>query len=282
MNIATGAKGFTLLTTLSTADSNPDLLLGLFSTFDNFTSSLLNQAPDVAIEIVDHTGAALSYGRSCSMPDAVITRSHSIEVTTTASWTLRVGACAAYQNSYTTSKRWLFVGVVSFTTLVIAELYRRMALKRLADEQMAVKEHADQLQQQTHNVIVGYVCHEVRNPLHVFKSAYACMRECLMEYRDMHGPLATRVWSDDVLTLEDGAQAVLQMQACSVHSLLMQALMCCLHYNKDYLLSWPVPFLPVEHCERRAGPALNDERVIHALSSARGASFCLPAVAAAV
>jgi hypothetical protein len=123
-----------------------------------------------------------------------------------------VGACAAYRDVYSTSKRWLFVGIISFTTLVIAELYRRMALKRLLGQQVAVKEHADQLQQQTHNVIVGYVCHEVRNPLHVFKSAYACMRECLMEYRSTYGPLVTREWSDDVLTLEDGAQAVLQMQ----------------------------------------------------------------------
>ncbi len=48
-----------------------------------------------------------------------------------------------------------------------------------------------------------------------------------------------------------------------------------------WLCSW-ILYIYAENSERRAGLALDDEGVIHTLFHARGAAFCLLAVAAAV
>lgn len=159
------AIGFAIITTLQ--PRRMDRLVQISSDINTFLSAVVALSPHVGVSVSDHTNVTVTHG-ACNEHEYEAVVKASVNITNTITWRLEIGECPGYRAQFVTWKRYVYVVMVFLATLLCMEVYRRIVRKNAAD---AARLKAE-AQQQVHALIVGYVCHEVRNPLHIVKASF--------------------------------------------------------------------------------------------------------------
>ena len=261
-----GVISFALGTTILADD--PTRMVLVFSTMNEFFDTMIASHPsDVVIQATDHLGAVRSQG-GCAFSEALHSLSSVVEITTVATWTLSVGQCPSYIKKFDGEAKWLWVAGIVAATLLAIRLYIRALRKTW-------REHAQDealAQQEVYSLIVGYICHEVRNPLHVLKSSFEVMSTVFT------GSGGGGKSSNSLLSLSDDDKdgivsdcnhAIGQMQVR-----ITVAFLASLFQSDHHLIDYDVRLdysrdrcacIPsTEHCQRRPGLSSNDERQVYA------------------
>ena len=232
-----------------------DYLVTVASIVDPFFNQAFTGATRTVIEIQDHTGFGYVRG-TCDLGDAINLRTEAMDITTQARWYLSMGQCPSFRNHYITWKRWAFIAVIIVITLLAMELYRRVVKKSW----METEQVQDRAQKQTYSMIVGYVCHEVRNPLHVVKSSFEAVTSALAEavaagFQSRELPLA-----DQQAVVSDGYNGLTQMQVRGMlcGAVVALVLLCCSAVLQEIELCRLCSRTAV-HRGRCAGPASYDQ-----------------------
>jgi hypothetical protein len=162
---ATGTTGVSLVTTVFKNDVTR--LVVVSGVLGAFFADGLGNSTGAVVSIKDHKGSVFARG-GCDLRGSGSRIGGSVPVTTNATWSVTVGQCPTYATRFYTWKRWVFLAVIVFATLLAMDVYRRNVRKT----QFENWQHALVAQQQVYRMIVGYVCHEVRTPLHVLRSSF--------------------------------------------------------------------------------------------------------------
>ena len=183
-----------------------------------FSHIIADSGTGFLMQVEDHVGNSDAAG-ACGLADTPFQFRGSYSLTSLATWTFHLGACPGYVHSFITWKRYVFAVVIAIATALCVEIYRRVQRKnveeRQADEGLA--------EQQLYGLIVGYVCHEVRNPLHVLKSSFETVTAALTSASE--GISNSPRSSDDVLTSDEQAAVIADGRNAIAQ---MQVLQCCL------------------------------------------------------
>ncbi|MFN9898386.1 MAG: hypothetical protein ACK55Z_06225, partial [bacterium] len=123
---ATGTHGVSMVTTISAR--NVSRLVVVSGVIDAFFADALGSSTDVVISITDHKGSFLEKG-SCALFDTASQISGNVQATTNATWSVTIGQCPAYATRFHTWKRWVFLAVIVFATLLAMDVYRRNVRK---------------------------------------------------------------------------------------------------------------------------------------------------------
>ncbi len=102
----------------------------------------------------------------------------------------------------------MFGVVIGVATLLCMEVYRRGLKKSWieSEQQQATS------QQRVYSLIVGYVCHEVRNPLHVLKSSFEALTDAMGIVALSAPGLLPLSEEDQAAVVDDGKNAMRQME----------------------------------------------------------------------
>jgi heme exporter protein D len=174
------ALSFMSITAIFDDDPTKHVVMTLSSPFSYLKTARTRPKSTVAT-ITDHFGVSVTYG-DCHSGDTVHVLRESLSLTSSISWTFEVGQCPAYEAEFVTSKRYTVLAVcivvtvlALITTAVVMLLQHRMVLQAVQQTRAEEKSHAQQL-------IVGYVCHELRNPLHVVLTSFRSVISSLCHY----------------------------------------------------------------------------------------------------
>lgn len=174
-----GVPGFGSALFTSVFDEDPmQYLLIATNSIDSFTTAVTATSPDVTVTLTDQMGNGYHFG-SCADSDAV-TRlvSHAFVGTVEAgtqnpdSWKLNIGQCPSYSDEFTTPRRFVFIAAAvlsAVTAIALSVAVWRSADKRLA---MALENAHAEERIKAQQLVVGYICHELRNPLHIMRTAF--------------------------------------------------------------------------------------------------------------
>ena len=168
----TGSYVTVLGTTIFPNDASRAVLV--IAAMDSYFESTLGHRTEAVIRVTDHRNNDLERG-GCQLTEAISELRLSVPITTAVTWSVEIGQCPVFHAKFVTWDKWIYGAGVAAATLLIIELYHRMLRKSWADadNQQIVAE------KQVHGLIVGYVCHEVRNPLHVLKASVEAMISAL-------------------------------------------------------------------------------------------------------
>lgn len=153
-------------------DNDPsEFLVVTSTTLADYVDSVAAVSSEYVLQIQDHHGQSLSVG-DCSLASADQLLEKSVELMSSASWTVRIGQCPRYKESFVTWRRYVIVAICVATTAmaiivsILVMMYQRKAVQQVV-EIIRNEEKTAALQ-----LVVGYICHELRNPLHVIKTSF--------------------------------------------------------------------------------------------------------------
>ena len=278
-----GMRTFAFVTTIE--PNSTAKVVSVASVIDEYFNDMLtNHTEDAVIRVLDHGGNVVTQG-GCPMADALSVLSLSIPITSTVTWNVGIGQCPSYHAKFATWHKWVYMAAILVATLLSLQMFCRMLRNSWVEE-----DHRQVLaEKQVHSLIVGYVCHEVRNPLHVLKASVESMiatfraqpqpiSGALVSHSSpsagvLHGSGTTRHISNIDIAGGDGDEdsnerdsvimdcrtALAQMQVSLVSLDLLRSVV---RLDALMLLLYGVR-LP-EHGERCAGLASHDERQVQA------------------
>ena len=230
---ATNTSGFAVMTTIFDGDLAPARIVSVGAVIDSFVKDAKSNQTGAVFEITDHMGHSVTRG-DCALHSALTVLSGQVAITTSATWNISIGECPSFRSSYVTWRRWVLLTVILLATVLAMDVYRRMVRKSWAE----VEQHTLKSQQQVYSLIVGYVCHEVRNPLHVLRSAFDTL---LSAFVDVVTESGRRPSQDTTAMVLDGQNAIDQMQVC--YSTQLACVVCCL---------WPVATASPGHSDEES------------------------------
>lgn len=166
--IASNLLGFEMFTPILFDAHGPTALVATVTVFNVFFESVLNTSADATVVITDHYGRTTGVG-SCTVADADQVLEAETLVTPTARWKIQIGQCPAYAKSFITFKRHLLLAI----SLVITAL--ALAVTLLVFDRFDSQRRQTEEKSRAHQLIVGYICHELRNPLHIIRTAQATL-----------------------------------------------------------------------------------------------------------
>ncbi len=161
--------GFVMVSTVMTNDPTA-LLLAVVMPVSQFVNDVLNKSNDVVVRVYDNPLVPFESG-GCAFSDAEHSISGTVRVADEVQWHLHVGACPKYAKAYHTEYRTVAVVV----TVVVGVVLQCIAVcgvwshNRHVEQRVAIVKHEESTR--AHRWIIGYICHELRNPLHVLKTS---------------------------------------------------------------------------------------------------------------
>ena len=152
-------------------DDPSELLVAAPTAFNDFLVEVNDQSEHALFLLRDHVGRQLVGTSTCTFDQVQQNITAPVTLSSNVEWTITIGQCPKYAEAYVTWRRygflaiclvctWLAVGCIVLG-FVVFDKQAKSAEERLLSQQ---KENANL-------AIVGYVCHELRNPLHVVKAA---------------------------------------------------------------------------------------------------------------
>ena len=145
--------------------AGPTHVVCAITTFDIFIESTLNISADAAIVITDQYGASLVAG-GCHISDTDSILAEHVLLANSIYWEVQIGQCHQFTQKSVTAKKYGFVGVGCALTVLI------IALGLLLVERLSTQKRVHEEKTAAHQLIVGYICHELRNPLHIVRTAH--------------------------------------------------------------------------------------------------------------
>jgi hypothetical protein len=170
--------GFDVFSTMQPNDMSQ--LVMVTSIIDSFMNASVSPTSNAVFRVTDHSGKSVERG-GCAFSDRLSSFHNELSVTTRAVWVLTVGECPANRGRYVSWKRYGFLAITLLLTLLAMEVFRRTRRKYWLDNE---RMKTDAVQQLT-AVIIGYLCHEVRNPLHVVRATFSALTAPLVEILDL-------------------------------------------------------------------------------------------------
>jgi hypothetical protein len=165
-----GLPGMLLFTTIF--DEDPSSYIIMTATlFDDFIANVTAVSPQAVLVITDHLGRSLEIG-NCSLNNTEQTLTRSVNLTAHAKWTVQIGQCPGYKEAFITWRRYVILSICIVTTvmaLIVCVFVIKFQQKMVAQ---AVERTRNQEKAVAHQLVVGYICHELRNPLHIIKTSF--------------------------------------------------------------------------------------------------------------
>jgi muconolactone delta-isomerase len=181
-DFGTGEQVLSFMSITSIMDDDPTkhVVMTLSSPYSYLKTARTRPESTVAT-ITDHFGVSVTYG-DCEFSQTVYSLTETLPLTSSISWRFNVGQCPEYEAKFLTSKRYTVLAVcivvtalALVTAAVVMLLQHRMVMQAVHQTRAEEKSHAQQL-------IVGYVCHELRNPLHVVLTSFRSVVSSLCHY----------------------------------------------------------------------------------------------------
>lgn len=164
-----GSLSVSFVTPVWFDDAGPTHAVSTITTFDLFVGQVLKASTEAVVVITDHFGTQLIKG-SCALASSDQVLELTVSPSANISWTLQIGQCPGYTRGFVTAKRVLIVTVCALFTL------SAMGATLLVFDRMETQKRLSEEKSRAHQLMVGYICHELRNPLHIVKTAQVCDR----------------------------------------------------------------------------------------------------------
>jgi signal transduction histidine kinase len=156
-------------------DSDPmSQLVATVTLFSNFFDDVKELSPHAVLVITDQFGYRLN-GSGCVMEDAEQVLTREIPLTETVSWTVEIGQCAEYKGAFVTWRRNVMLAITISVTIMAEGVCLVIMLYQDKTIQQAVQRTREDEKAAAHQLIVGYICHELRNPLHIIKTSFGTL-----------------------------------------------------------------------------------------------------------
>lgn len=201
---------------------------------NNYLDSVTAISPHAVVEIRDHVnGTVVRGGCSLAAADHLITGSS--QLARGIVWQITVGQCPAYEQAFVTWRRYIVIAACLASTTLAAVVC--MSVWAMLDKQVTAAVQRTRIEEKVRaqQLVVGYICHELRNPLHIVRTAYQTVVDelCRLSGRQFSfssaGSLENGLGDDDDedsdgahmppteqemrAMLSDGKSALAQMQA---------------------------------------------------------------------
>ena len=174
-----GRYGMVSFTTVFDDDPNAFVVIAV-TMMDDFINSVHKISGDALVTITDHRGFQSSSG-NCSVADVEQSLDQEIPLTRTADWLVQIGQCPQYKEHFVTMKRYVVLLVCIITTLLAITVALFTLVFQRKNVQQALERARAEEKAAAHQLIVGYICHELRNPLHIVKSSLASLIHCALK-----------------------------------------------------------------------------------------------------
>jgi signal transduction histidine kinase len=169
--------GFLSFTTVF--DDDPTAYLVMTATlFDNFVADFKRRSPQAVLTITDANGFPFHSG-TCTLKDAKQILELAVPLTSAATWRIQVGQCPEYEARFITWKRYIILAICIVVTLLAVMVSAVVLLYQERLVQDAIERTRHEEKATAHQIIVGYICHELRNPLHIIKTSFTGMQASL-------------------------------------------------------------------------------------------------------
>ena len=168
--------GYTGMFTFTTVfDDDPTKYLVMTATvFDTYFQAVRDVSPESAVVIRDHVGKALT-GGNCDISEVDQALKRHVRLTDSVTWTVELGQCPGFKSTFVTWRRYVILAVCLCTTvLALVVCLFVMAFQDKIISQ-AVERTRNQEKANAHQIVVGYICHELRNPLHIIKTSFRAL-----------------------------------------------------------------------------------------------------------
>lgn len=165
-----GLPGMLLFTTIFDADPSSYVIMTA-TLFDSFIANVTAVSQQAVIVITDHLGRSLEIG-NCSLNNTEQILTRSVNLTAHSKWTVQIGQCPGYKTAFVTWRRYVILSICIATTvmaLIVCVFVMKFQQKMVAQ---AVERTRNQEKALAHQLVVGYICHELRNPLHIIKTSF--------------------------------------------------------------------------------------------------------------
>lgn len=163
--------GAIMFTQLGAGAGVPAYLLMAATTFDGIRMEVKNASTEATFTISDSTGASFG-GGPCKMSQADQVLDKIIQVTPETQWTFKVGQCPSYTAGFATWRRAVILAICIVLTLMAMFVASFMMLYQDRRVSQSVERKLSEEKSQAHQLIMGYICHELRNPLHIIKTSF--------------------------------------------------------------------------------------------------------------
>ena len=215
-------------------DDSTEYALVTVNALDAFTTGIAAVSPHVVVSLTDYAGLTWRIG-GCAHSDSVtnLATEAFVSLNASLSYRLDIGRCPSYSAEFITSKRYVvFASAIAGTAgfIILCLIVWRGRDKRLS--MLLEHVHAEE-RIKAQQLVVGYICHELRNPLHIVRTAYQTVvaelvrltgkYEASSSFRshssatedgDEDEDLVTPPTEDEMKSmLQDGKSALAQMQA---------------------------------------------------------------------
>jgi signal transduction histidine kinase len=160
-------------------DEDPTAYLVMTATlFDDFVADFRRRSPQAALTITDANGFAFHSG-NCDLVSAKQVLELEVPLTSAATWGIQVGQCPDYDARFITWKRYVILAICIVVTLLAVLVSAVVLLYQERLVQDAIERIRHEEKATAHQIIVGYICHELRNPLHIIKTSFSGMQAAL-------------------------------------------------------------------------------------------------------
>ena len=173
---STGAvvNGLVMLTPIF--DDSLDYIIASSTQLQSFTLEATALSKYVGIQVTDHLNISASFG-GCARGDPGIAQvlTSILPITSTVEWRVDILQCPGYEASFVSWKRYLILGTCIFCMALAVAVC--LSVWTLQDKKVGAAVHDARVQEKIYaqQLVVGYVCHELRNPLHIVKTAFRAM-----------------------------------------------------------------------------------------------------------
>jgi hypothetical protein len=195
--------GFMAFTTLFDGP-DPSYVLVTPTIFDNYVKAVRAVTHDAVLVIEDHLGNRLLDG-GCALEDTDQVLTRTIAILSNVQWTVSLGQCPAYTASYVSGRRSVILAICLVVTVLATAaavfgmlFHHRMVVAATERVKNAEKAAA-------HQLIVGYICHELRNPLHIVKTSFKMLSSVARQYTAERGYKEPLMKYDEMGELDDSS-----------------------------------------------------------------------------
>jgi signal transduction histidine kinase len=162
-------------------------LVATVTLFSNFFDEMLALSPHAVLVITDQFGFKLN-NSACALEEAEQVLSRSIPLTETVTWTVEIGQCVKYKDAFVTWRRNVMLAITISVTIMAEGVCLVIMLYQNKLIQQAVQRAREDEKAAAHQLIVGYICHELRNPLHIIKTSFGTLVGQIQRWRHPNKP----------------------------------------------------------------------------------------------